>query len=545
MSILQKIKDFKLKLTSRTTTILLSFYFGYFLNMALIRFLFERIKIDSVGSFLFLLSLLLFIFVIYFVIFSVVLITKYSKILIAIFLLISAQINYLMFKLGVYIDADMVRNLFETNRQEVFDLITFSNFLWLLITGIIPTIIFTKYIKIEFKPLVNEVIDRIYSIAGTLVIVFLFGLANYKSYVSFIRSNREGRKLVNTLNYIYSLSKYLKSEYTDDQPFAIIDDSVKYVGKNQHKTLLIFVLGETARSANFSLGGYEKNKTNPLLSKQNIVYYDAVKSCGTATATSLPCMFSHLNRTNFNIKKAKNSENVLDLLSKAGYNVSWIGNYGTGCKSICDRIKHETVKKDSTLCKGEYCRDEILLNSLNSKIQNLQDNSVIVLHTIGSHGPTYHERYSDRFKTFKPTCDTADIRKCGRESIVNTYDNTILYTDWFLSSIIDTVKKINDISVALIYVSDHGESLGESNLYLHGLPYVIAPKYQTEVPMIVYMNELMKQEHNISYDCLKGSSKKKNFSHDNIFHSLLGLLEVESKIYNENLDIFKKCIVKK
>lgn len=167
-----------------------------------------------------------------------------------------------------------------------------------------------------------------------------------------------------------------------------------------------------------------------------------------------------------------------------------------------------------------------------------------MLHTMGSRGPTYYNRYPDEFKKFTPTCDTADIQNCSQESIVNTYNNTILYTDYIVSLAIDILKKFTQYESALIYVSDHGESLGENNIYLHGLPYNIAPVKQTQVPMLVWMSKTMQKLDFINYDCLKKKAKNGTFSHDNLFSSILGLLEVDSKIYRSEMDIFKECRTK-
>jgi lipid A ethanolaminephosphotransferase len=163
---------------------------------------------------------------------------------------------------------------------------------------------------------------------------------------------------------------------------------------------------------------------------------------------------------------------------------------------------------------------------------------------MGSHGPAYFKRYTEEFKKFTPTCDTADIQTCAKEQIINTYDNTILYTDYILSSIIDAAKKSSDYKIGVLYVSDHGESLGENNIYLHGFPYKLAPKEQKQIPMILWMSESMKKYSYIDYDCLKKEAFAKHYSHDNLFHSLIGLLEIKSKVYDKNEDLFNTCRTK-
>ncbi|OPZ76733.1 MAG: Phosphoethanolamine transferase EptA [Alphaproteobacteria bacterium ADurb.Bin438] len=195
-------------------------------------------------------------------------------------------------------------------------------------------------------------------------------------------------------------------------------------------------------------------------------------------------------------------------------------------------------------CTSSYCKDEVLLDGLEDVIKNIKNDTVIVLHTMGSHGPSYHNRYPDEFKKFVPSCDTSDIQNCSKEEIVNTYDNTILYTDFIVSSAIDILKKFNNLEIGLIYVSDHGESLGENGIYLHGMPYSIAPKSQTSVPMMIWMSDNMKKYDFINYECLKDKASKGQFSHDNLFHSLLWLMEIDTKIYNEDFNMFKGCLTK-
>lgn len=195
--------------------------------------------------------------------------------------------------------------------------------------------------------------------------------------------------------------------------------------------------------------------------------------------------------------------------------------------------------KDEKFCKNGSCFDEILLEGLDDKLKNLKSDTLLVMHTMGSHGPTYFERYPDEFKKFLPSCNTADLQNCSQEEIINTYDNTILYTDYVLAQLIGILKKYPDYQTVMLYISDHGESLGENNIYLHGLPYAIAPDYQTKVPMFMWMSDTFAKYNGVDVGALKEKASKENFSHDNLFHTLLNLTDINTTVYDAGLDVLK------
>jgi lipid A ethanolaminephosphotransferase len=522
---------------------MISLYFSFVLNISFWRFMADNIEITNFGTIWFALSLPFFIFVPLYIVFNIFLTPYLAKPISISLLLISSAANYFMYAYGVYIDSDMITNVFETTARETFDLTTLSFFVSVFITGVIPSIIIF-FMKIEYKTLKTELKIRILASVVSIFILGFFIAVSYKEYASFGRNNREVRKLLNTVNYIYSVAKYFRLKADAKREFVRLDENAKHVSDTDlHKSVFVIVIGETARTKSFSLGGYTK-ETNPLLSKQDIIY-SKISSCGTSTAVSLPCIFSSLPQKDFDKNNAKYTENLIDIVAKSGYDVWWEDN-DDGCKDVCARVKTEyTVKTNNPkYCFGSYCHDEALIDGLEDKIKDIKNDTVIVLHTMGSHGPTYYNRYPDKFKRFTPTCDTANIQNCSKEAIVNTYDNTILYTDYIISSTIDILKKFTNLETGLMYVSDHGESLGEDNVYLHGLPYMIAPKEQTEVPMIIWMSENMKKYNRIDYECMKKEASYKSYSHDNIFHSIISLLEIDTTLYDEKYDIFKECQIK-
>ena len=528
-------------LSSQKLTAALAAYFLLFLNISFWHYIFTHIQLNGLSDWVFLFSIPVLIFSLLYWSFSILLLPYVGKPLFIVLLIISAAVNYLSYQFGVFIDADMIRNTFETNPGEVKDLITLRSVTWLFVLGILPALVLSR-VRITFKPFLKETAGRLARCGILLLCLLVLTPFVYKTYASFGRNNQQIRRLVIPLNYIYATARYFQIEHQNKRPFTRLDENAAHVPyPDEAKTVFILILGETSRAKNFSLNGYER-ETNPKLKKQDIVNFAHVQSAGTATAFSVPAIFSFTGRKHFNPTDAKYTENLLDLLQQTGYDILWKEN-DNGCKGVCQRIPNiEMDVKDKRFCDGTYCHDEILLEGLEDYLANLKsDHAFIVLHTIGSHGPTYFRRYPPEFKKFTPTCDTEDIQTCTQEQIVNTYDNTILYVDHIVSSVIDILKKFPEYESGLLYVSDHGESLGENGVYLHGLPYSIAPEEQTSVPMVLWMSENMKKFDHLDYDCLKEKAAKEHFSHDNLSHSILSLMEVDSIAYDKNLDIFESC----
>jgi len=526
---------------SRWLIVVLTLYFGFVLNLSFWRYIAVHLEIDGGRAVLFAVSLILVNCVLFGWIFCLTVIKPITKWLIIPFLLVSSVTNYLMWHLGVFIDSDMLRNVLETNIREATDFITPSACLWFFLSGIVPAALFART-RIEYRSFTRELLSRLLYIGVGLGVVAAFAAISYKEYVAFFRNHDEVRKIVNTINYIYSIDRYFHEARLARRTFVWLDRNPHLApdADNKNHTALIFILGETARAANFSLQGYGRD-TNPRLAKEDIIYFKNMASCGTATATSVPCIFSSAGRENFNVNDADFTQNLLDLLAASGYDLLWQEN-DDGCKGVCDRVPTEYMVAigNRQYCAGGYCDDAVFLEGLRDKLRAIGKDTVIFLHTMGSHGPSYYQRYPDEFKKFTPTCDTADIQNCPREAIVNTYDNTILYTDHIIASVIDIAKEFPNLGIGVIYVSDHGESLGENNVYLHALPYAIAPVEQTHVPFLLWMSETMKKDGYIDYACLAGKTEQA-FSHDNIFHSLLGLLHVQSTLYQPEKDIFRTC----
>lgn len=542
---MKKIKLKDISLSSRQLILCLSLYLSYVLNIEFLKIFISKFQILNFYHLMSFIGMFLVVSFPIMLVLNIILFKYTIKVFSCLILIISAVTNYIMVSTGVLIDSDMIRNVFETNTREAFDLVTLGGVFCVFLTGIIPALFVSK-INIRFDRFKVELIKRVISCSLIVVLSLLYIVVFAKNNIPFIRNNTSLKTSYNTLNYLVGTSNYLKSTLKSDNIFKILDDSVvKNTPTPLNNHVIVLVVGETARSKNFSLGSYPR-ETNPLLKKQaNLIYVSDVTSCGTSTSISVPCMFSSKGRDQFDVDEAKQEENALDLIKKAGWDIVWFEN-DNGCKKVCQRLTHLDVydENNSKFCQDNYCYDEVFLQHLDEKLKSIKPNqdSLIVLHTIGSHGPSYYKRYPKEFERFVPACNTSEVQNCSNEELVNTYDNTILYTDYVLSTLIDQLKEYKNFETSLIYISDHGESLGEKGLYLHGMPYAIAPEEQKHVPLIMWFSDKMLKDSYIDFKCLSElKSKDLDLSHDNMFHTLLGLSSTSSVLYNSNLDILFPC----
>ncbi|EFW83799.1 phosphoethanolamine transferase [Pseudomonas savastanoi] len=468
----------------------------------------------------------------------------FKPVVIALFM-ISAGVVYFMTEYGVMIDAGMFRNFAETNVTEVQGLLSFKLALYIVLLGVLPSLILWK-LPISYRRWHLELFSKL--VVGVVCCVAIGGvaLANYQGLSSLFRNHHELRLMVVPSNYIGASLGYLSEQVISAQrPFAKIGEDAKRSADwatHARKSLTVLVVGESARAENFGILGYGRDTTPNLNKESGLVAFTDVYSCGTETAVSVPCMFSNMGRKNYNATKARNQEGLLDVLKRAGIEVVWRDNQA-GCKGTCDRVTFQDVSnlKDPLLCNSHECRDEILLQNLQGFIDSLDEDTVLVLHQMGSHGPEYFKRYPKEFEKFTPVCESNALNNCSRDSIVNAYDNTLLYTDHVLATLIDLLRSNqNKVDTAMVYLSDHGESLGEYNLFLHGTPYVLAPDQQKHVPMLIWLSDTYQKSFAVSPECL---AKQRNapLSQDNLFHSMLGLLKVDTQVYNPSLDMFSEC----
>lgn len=524
------------KIKPLTLIILTTIFFIVFDNITFFQEVLKVYPLTSFQSTLFILSLALVFSCVNLVILSLLCYKHTIKPVLIGLLLLSAACAYFMDTYHVIIDDVMIDNILKTDSGEAFDLFSFKQFAYLLFLGILPAIWVYKVPLIEVS-LKKSVISRLSIIIISLIIVAITILSLGNFYASFLRENKSLRNYANPSYYIYSVGKYVANAFgTDSNVFTPIGLDAKISSDVADRELIILVVGETARADHFSLNGYAKD-TNPRLEKEKIINFSNVWSCGTSTAVSVPCLFGLANQANYKNSKAQAIGNLLDISKQAGVNVLWLDN-NSSSKGVADRSEYQSYKTAdiNPVCDVE-CRDIGMLANLQSYIDKHPKGDIfIILHQMGNHGPAYYKRYPKEFEHFTPTCQTNQLEQCSSEEINNAYDNAILYTDYFLSETINFLKKNDDhFEAMMLYVSDHGESLGENGLYLHGLPYMLAPDEQKHVPMIMWLGKNVDQEE-VNYDLIKQKSDHR-FTHDNVFHTILGLLEIDTEVYDPTLDI--------
>ncbi|MEO8016710.1 MAG: phosphoethanolamine--lipid A transferase [Pseudomonadota bacterium] len=457
----------------------------------------------------------------------------------------SAATAYFMRTYSVMLDPTMIQNIIETDFHEARELISWSLLGSIVLWSALP-LAFIWWVRIEHGPWLRSIGIRVGTMVGALLIAFLSIMLISRDITSLMRNQRELRYLITPGNYLYGLTASAVSGMRDArtvrEPVGTDARLIRLAEAPQKPRVFVLVVGETARAANFSLLGYAR-LTNPELAKLDVVPFNNVSSCGTSTEVSVPCMFSQFGRADYDERRIRNSEGLLNVLARAGYVVKWLDNQ-SGCKRVCEGAGIEYEKIDpgasADLCTGNECFDGVLVRRLEAELTGVRKNTVIVLHMMGNHGPAYYRRYPPEFRRFLPDCATEELRECSREQVVNAYDNAILYTDHVLAGIVHALASTPALDTAMLYVSDHGESLGESGLYLHGIPYSIAPEAQTHVPMVAWLSRGFLADNFVDASCLRDKAGDK-LSHDNLFHSVLGVLDVQTRVYKPERDIFANC----
>lgn len=457
-------------------------------------------------------------------------------------LMIAGVSSYYVDVLGVVIDREMIQNAMTTTFAESKHLITPQFLAHVALYGLLPSAL-VIWVRVRRAPVLRAAAGAglMLALSAALVVGLLF--TNLKAYSTVLRADKELLGAVQPLAPLSGALRYakmmVKSTQVVLQPTGRDAGKGPYLSVVEKPVLMVIVAGETGRAQNWSLGGYAR-QTNPDLAARDILYFSQATSCGTATATSLPCMFSPLGQADYSYEGGLSHENLLDVLSHAGFRVEWWDN-NTGDKDIAARVPKRmmTAADGAEFCQPE-CIDGVFLKALAEKAATITEDTAIVLHQIGSHGPSYWLRYPADREIFAPACKTPELTECSTEEIVNAYDNTIAYTDHFLSQVIDLLDGADRVVPAMYYMSDHGESLGEGGLYLHGTPYFMAPDYQTRVPMVIWMSERFRDSLGLDGACLAERTDAP-VSHDNMFSTVLGMLDVTTSARDAALDIAGAC----
>ena len=459
------------------------------------------------------------------------------KPMLVILFMVAAVSAYFMDTFNVIIDHDMLANVMATDSAETGDLLTPKLFWYLGLLGLLPSLLLWR-IRIRPASPAKALGSRLLLAGGALLIMLALVLISSAFYAAFVREHKELRYYANPATPVYAGYKYIKSRIkTGPVHLAAIGEDARIPEQDIDRELVIMVVGETARADRFSLNGYER-ETNPELARHDVISFTDVSSCGTSTAISVPCMFDIYDKDEFSTSKTQATENSLDVLRHAGVTVLWRDN-NSNSKGVADRTPIEDFRspQNNPVCDTE-CRDVGMLSGLREYIDQQESGDIlIVLHQMGSHGPAYFKRYPAEFHVFVPTCDTNQLENCSASEIGNAYDNSILYTDHFLSQVIGLLRSYDDqFETAMLYASDHGESLGESGVYLHGLPYWLAPDAQTQVPVIMWFG---RNYHDVDVSAMQ-QLREEPLSHDNLFHTLLGLFEINSGVYDGSKDLLQK-----
>ncbi|MCP5358456.1 MAG: phosphoethanolamine--lipid A transferase [Pseudomonadales bacterium] len=518
---------------SITTLLCAAFFFTVAYNTSFYHNVVARYPLDQNLAFLISLTVLLFSSIAFFL---GLVVNKFTVKPVLIFLFLAAAVcAYFMNSYNVIIDASMLRNSLMTDSREVADLISARFIAYILLLGVVPGVIVYR-MRLRCRSGKRELIGRMKYLGALLLVIVANLLLMSQEYTSFIREHKDLRYYMNPLTFVYSAGKFIDGVVagSDTGERKVMGEDARVARVGSQRKLVVLVVGEATRADHWSLNGYERD-TNAPVEDDAVISLPNVQSCATSTAYSLPCMFSALGFDDYNLSDANAQENLLDVLQRAGVNVLWRDN-NSDSKGVAVAVPFEDFRSPDVnpVCDIE-CRDVGMLAGLDDYVQaHPEGDFVIVLHQMGNHGPAYYKRYPPEYERFTPVCKTNQIEQCTQEEIRNAYDNAVLYSNAFLSSVIDFLKQQDDFSTAMLYMADHGESLGEMGLYLHGLPYALAPEAQTHVASMLWFGKGFEQEG----ERVRAKAVQ-SLSHDNYFHTVLGMLNVDTGLHNPALDLVR------
>ena len=485
-----------------------------FFHLPFYSFVFHNIDYKSLNGVILITSLMVLMLVLNaFVFYLIFFLSRFvGKFLLVLFFIINSIAVYFVNTYSVIIDESMIGNVLNTKYEEASSFFSIKLIAYIILLGIIPSIyiIRVKIINVTLKKFLTTT-------SLTLLFILTLVFVNATNVLWIDKNSKTLGGLAMPWSYSVNISLFYVHQHKKNEKEILLPNATI---KDNQKSVVVLVIGESARKQNFSIYGYHKN-TNPLLSKTLNVYHFDANSSATYTTAGVKSILEY-----------KNTDDLYEILPNYLYRnnveVIWrTSNWGEPPVHIKNYQKREEIIPN---CKGEACNyDETLLSGLKEKILASTKNKIlVVLHTSISHGPTYSKKYPPQFEAFKPVCNSVELGNCSHDELINAYDNTIVYTDYVLSKLIENLKQLKGYNSAMIFVSDHGESLGEKNLYMHGLPLSIAPKEQYEIPFIVWVSDGSKQ--------LKPN---RVVTQNHVFHSVLNFLSIESPIYDEKMNIFK------
>jgi len=448
------------------------------------------------------------------------------KAICAMFSVANAAALYFIVQYGVVLDATMVGNVVNTNVREASELAHPVLLAYILVLGVLPAALLLRLPVRASSRLRRSGVVALSLVAGSL---WLY--ANAQSWLWIDKNAKAFGGLILPWSYVINTVRYYKSEA---ERHRVAEPLPPITGNRPGGMVFVLVIGEAARAQNFSLYGYARD-TNPQLRGDGVVVYPDARSCATYTTAALRCMLSYKGADGI----SGNDEPLPSYFQRHGVEVIWrTNNFGepplkVGRYDTADAIR-KACKQDCALL--DY--DDVLLHGMEQLLRNGKPDSktLIVLHQGGSHGPQYARKYPLGFERFKPTCGSVELQKCSASELVNAYDNTILYTDDILHRVIQMLKSVRDRPSAMLYISDHGESLGEGGLYLHGVPMALAPEVQFTVPLLAWTSDEFVRRGGRLKDPQHIDIK---LSQDMIFHSVMGAMGLRSTVYVPAKDLFR------
>jgi lipid A ethanolaminephosphotransferase len=439
-----------------------------------------------------------------------------GRILLAILAVINATATYFIFTYSVMIDATTIENVFNTRYSEASGFFSWGLWLSIVVFGVLPAL----YCLLQ--PVVIGSAKKLGIYCGSsLAIVLVVALMNISQTLWISQHDTELGGLLQPWSYVVNTCRIISSHHDEQaEEIKLPDGRIA----DHDKAVVVLVIGESARKANFQLYGYKRD-TNPLLSRQNGLKVYQATSCATYTTAGCKA-----------ILEPKNSGDLYEVLPnyafRTGVDVSWrTYNWGEPPIHIDEYLTDTDLAAKYPDVDGRY--DCILYAGLRQRIESSKkDKVLIILHTSTSHGPKYADKYPKEFEVYKPVAKSIEEGEKNVGMLVNAYDNTIRYTDYLLDSLINTLREMTDWKTAMIFISDHGESLGENKVFMHGLPMKLAPKVQYEIPFLVWTSDGFRNYK-------PATELPPVLEQHYIFHSVLNLLSIQSPAYDKDFDIFE------
>lgn len=491
-------------------------------------------------------GVLLLIALLHYVLVAPLLTLGWTRTLLVLLSAVAVFASHFTTQLGVVMDPAMLRNLLRTDVREASELMGPALWahaaIWLLPPLLLLTRVRLQRRQSGWRAHRNRAGLWLLALLATLGLL----VAQYQGLSSLMRNHKTLRYQVLPVAPLWSLPRSawqdLREARAPKQPIG--EDARKGASwaAAAKPRLLVWVVGETVRAADwgrFKLAdGSERLSTPRTEAEPEWLRFPRMQSCGTDTETSLPCMFAPVGRRDYDESRIRGQQSLLHVLARAGVQVDW-WDAQSGCKGVCEKLPEKRIE-----C-GAQC-DPALFAGLPERLRAIQGGGpgthLLVLHMLGNHGPSYYKRYGAAHEVFKPACTSDDLGRCSRDEIRNAYDNALHATDTLLSEALAQLRAVQgEVDVALLFTPDHGESLGENGLYLHGLPHLFAPKDQTEVPLLFWLGEGWRAQRGYDAACLRALPRSAQPRHDHLFHTVLNLLDVRTALYAPEWDLLKAC----